>query len=708
MDEHKSVEEQALESMGEIEQAPLNPPPIDTPTGGHPKGLWVLFITEMWERFSYYGMRALLVLYLIASTSEELASGAPNNNPGFGWSEEAAAYLYAIYTWAVYLTPIAGGWLADKFLGTHRSMLIGGWIIAAGHIVLAGTELFGHTPGQIVTMQANPGALLSFVSGLLLIIIGTGFFKPCVSVMVGQLYGPDDPRRDSGFTIFYMGINLGAFLSPLVAGYLGEKVGWHWGFGSAAVGMIAGIITYQFLRPKYLAGVGLSRKQIETERASGGVVESKVDDAELKRPLNVVDFQRILVILVLAFVGNIFFWAAFEQAGSSMNVFAKNDTDRTLYGTLEGGWEDTQTGVRYGDDREVSDESGATLEPNEFGWIDPSTGIVYTDEGGTARLVDPDGVMVRRENAWFDSVAQKEYPDCGFDEETQTADDGGGEGGAEKAKDPSAGFGGFIHFYFGPGGAQDEAPASGEDEEFALERVEGGWKDNERNFTFRDNGLISIPLEEADAGEIEEDDGSKRKLRFQRDGGSFPASFYQSVNALTIVLCAPLFSILWIKLDKMKLNPSTPVKFCLGLWLLGLSFIAMVFGSLEAKSGDLAGPHWLFITYVVYTWGELCLSPVGLSMVTKLAPAKLQSFMMGVWFFSFSLANLLGGLIAALSTKFKPTVAAYCAEVAPEIQVPGFEGLAGFYVLLVALPIGAGLFILLISPILKKMMHGIK
>jgi POT family proton-dependent oligopeptide transporter len=213
--------------------------PAATPAG-HPKGLWVLFITEMWERFSYYGMRALLVLYLIRSTALTLENGQPNTNPGFGWSEESAYSLYALYTWAVYLVPLAGGWIADKFLGTHRSMVIGGIIIALGHITLALTEFFGITPGEAVTMQHGAGALLCFLSGLLLIIIGTGFFKPCVSVMVGELYARDDPRKDSGFTIFYMGINLGAFFSPLVAGTLGESenFGWHWGFGSAAVGMI--------------------------------------------------------------------------------------------------------------------------------------------------------------------------------------------------------------------------------------------------------------------------------------------------------------------------------------------------------------------------------------------------------------------------------------------------------------------------------------
>ena len=505
----------------EFDREPGGGVPLDAIETAQPAGLWVLFITEMWERFSYYGMRALLVLYLIASTQSEIANSegemVANLNPGFGWSEANAAILYAIYTWAVYLTPIFGGLIADRFLGTHRSMLLGGWIIAAGHITLAGTELFGVTAGEVVTLQSSPGALITFLAGLFLIIIGTGFFKPCVSVMVGQLYGSDDPRRDSGFTIFYMGINLGAFLSPIIAGTLGQKVGWHWGFGSAAVGMILGLICYQILRPKYLAGVGLSPKQITTERARGGVVESKVDEAELSRPLNTVDIQRILVILILAFIGNIFFWAAFEQAGSSMNVFADQNTNRVVLGY------------------------------------------------------------------------------------------------------------------------------------------------------------------------------------------EFPSTWYQSVNALTIVLCAPLFSILWVWLDKRNANPSTPVKFAIGLWLLGLSFIAMVFGALEAKGGNLAGPQWLLITYIVYTWAELCLSPVGLSVVTKLAPAKLQSLMMGAWFFSFSLANLLGGLMAAFSTKFKPGENGEPPEASFII-----EGLPGFYLMLVIFPVAAGLVIFALAPLLKKMMHGVK
>ena len=484
---------------------------------GHPKGLWALFITEMWERFSYYGMRALLVLYLVASTAE-IVGDEVNKNPGFGWLENDAYILYGVYTFMVYLTSIFGGLIADRLLGTHRSMLVGGWIIALGHITLALTELFGLPTGGAVTMETGPGALLTFLFGLALIIIGTGFFKPCVSVMVGQLYPEGDPRRDSGFTIFYMGINLGALLSPLIAGTLGETVGWHWGFGSAAVGMLAGLFSYQFLRPRYLKGIGDPPEEKMTPRDKKLVGVSMfallgtplipllilmfgwLDDvlgawrgfadtvgtggiAGLLTGILVVTVgwflsmqpkeyrSRLAVIFILAILGNLGFWTAFEQAGTSLNIFAKNSTDRTLWGLL---------------------------------------------------------------------------------------------------------------------------------------------------------------------------------------GDTFPATWYQSVNALSILLFAPIFGWLWVWLERRRANPSTPMKFAIGLWLLGLSFIAMVAGAMEAQNGGLAGAHWLLITYVVYTWGELCLSPVGLSMVTKLAPKHLQSLMMGLWFFSLALSNLCAGLVAAISTEFIP------------------------------------------------------
>ena len=501
MHEHEDVDKGPLDGQRVIDSSAVQQKPVSDFLG-HPKGLWVLFLTEMWERFSYYGMRALLVLYLIARTDEI--------NAGFGWAETSAHKLYGLYTMAVYLTPLAGGIIADRILGTHRSMLIGGIIIACGHLTLAFTEFFVIQPGVEVSISSSPGALICFISGLVLIVIGTGFFKPCVSVMVGQLYALDDPRRDGGFTIFYMGINLGALLSPLIAGSLGERVGWHWGFGAAAVGMITGLVCYQWLRPRFLAGIGLPPPQRDPTKSttmSAGEASASPRSTASDRET----WEKIGVILILALLGNIFFWTAFEQAGTSMSVFAAKMTDRTLFGF------------------------------------------------------------------------------------------------------------------------------------------------------------------------------------------EFPATWYQAVNPAAILVFAPVFAWLWVWLDRRQLNPSTPLKFSLGLFLLGIAFIAMVFGAMRADSDGLAGPHWLLMTYVIYTWGELCLSPVGLSMVTKLTPPAWQSLMMGVWFLSLAAANLLGGLVAAFSKRVE------AGEVTFFI-----EGLPGFYLMLVVFPLAAGMLLLLLSPMLKRMMHGVQ
>ncbi|HWN70368.1 MAG TPA: peptide MFS transporter [Haliangium sp.] len=492
--------------MGDTELA------VDLTTGGktflgHPSGLWVIFVLEMWERFSYYGMRALLTLYLIAKTG--------GDNPGFGWSEGDAYKLYGWYTGLVYLTPLAGGWLADRFLGTHRSTVIGGWIIAAGHICLAMTELFGHGAAEVITLQTAPGPLICFVSGLALIVIGTGFFKPCTSAMVGQLYSKGDRRRDAGFTIFYWSVNLGAFLATLIAGTLGEKVGWHWGFGSAAVGMILGQFAYQALRPAFLGNVGLppprqkERKeqlpQTPEERAQAERMQH-----ELTRPLTRVDWDRITVILILAVFG-IAFWVGFEQAGTSLNVFAAEETDRTVLGY------------------------------------------------------------------------------------------------------------------------------------------------------------------------------------------QFPATWYQSANPLfLILLLAPLFAWLWTALEKRGLQPPTPVKYALGIGLMSLGYLVMVPGALEAEGPGLAGPHWLLLLYFLHTAGEVCLSPVGLSMVSRLSPVRLTSRMMGLYYGSFFISNLAAGYVAA-SWK----------QIADSGVLSIFGGQVDFFLVLFAVPFAVSLLVLALSPVIKRMMHGL-
>ena len=499
---------------------------------GHPPGLFLLFAVEMWERFSYYGMRGLLVLYLIASTTGDAAGF----NPGRGWPEADAATLYGWYTGLAYLFPIVGGIIADKLIGTHRSMLVGGLLITLGHVVLAVSGV-----GSLAHDQVG---LSLFVAGLALIVLGTGHFKPSVSVMVGQLYPQGDSRRDAAFTIFYMGINLGAFLCAFICGTLGEKVGWHWGFGSAAVGMVAGLLAYVWLRPRYLAHVGLPPEG----RAVGGapfVAASVVLAAAFGWAYHtgwVATVDRLLtptvagviavVVMALAvwfvavqrpedrgpvasiflfMVFNVFFWVAFEQAGSSINVFTEQNTDRRL-----------------------------------FGWTVPAT--------------------------WF-----------------------------------------------------------------------------------------------------------------------------QSVNAGLIFVLAPAFAGLWTRLGRRGLDPSQPLKIALGLLFLGAGYVFMVWAGLAVRGGGKASMLLILATYFWHTVGELCLSPTGLSYVTKVAPVRFVSLLMGVWFISSFVANLAGGLIAARVEAIERG----------EIALPWhLGGQADFFFLFVVSSVGMGLLVAALSPLLVRLIQG--
>lgn len=404
-----------------------------------PRGLYLLFNVEMWERFSFYGMRAILILFLVSKVG------------GFGWSKHDASTLYAWYTGLVYLTPLLGGFLADRYLGTHRAIIVGSVFITAGHFCLA---------------FPSHG---TFFLGLGLIILGTGFHKSNISTMVGQLYEPGDRRRDGGFTIFYMGINTGAFLGQIICGFFAKSptFGWHWGFAAAGVGMVVGTTVYVVRKRKFLGSIGdvpAARARVTNAGPGAGAAITAPEVAA--PPLDREQKRRILAILILA-VFNIFFWSAFEQAGSSMNLFADERTRRTF-----------------------------------FGW-------------------------------------------------------------------------------------------------------------------------------------------------------DMPAPWFQSINALVIMMCAPLFAGLWTRLAARGREPSTPHKFVLALVLVAVGFLVMVGGAIGSEGGARVSPLWLALAYVLHTWGELCLSPVGLSMVTKLAPPKVGGMMMGVWWSSFFVSDLLAGLVAGQVEKIE-------------------------------------------------------
>jgi len=447
----------------------------DTSFFGHPRGLSTLFFTELWERFSYYGMRALLILFMTASAAEG----------GLAFDVASAGAIYGLYTAMVYMLSLPGGWIADRIVGQRRAVLYGGTLIAAGNFILV----------------AHSVPL--FFLGLLVITIGTGLLKPNISTIVGQLYRPGDVRRDAGFSIFYMGINLGAFLAPLACGYLGQRVNWHLGFALAGVGMTLGTLQY-WLGGKYLGEAGLHPTPAETaekqrrlvRRMWYGVTGSLAVVAVLAA-LSLTGAARItaqmvsnafgvallaavggvfawlllfgrwtpeerkrLVVVAVLFVASAIFWSVFEQAGSTLNLFAQRSTDKNLLG--------------------------------------------------------------------FEA----------------------------------------------------------------------------------------------------------------------PASWFQSLNSLFIITLAPVFAWLWVRLGPR--DPSSPTKFVFGLLGAGVGFAILVPSAMRAAQGEMVSPMWLVATYLLHTCGELCLSPVGLSAMTKLAPARVGGLLMGVWFLSISVGNYLGGRMASL------------------------------------------------------------
>ncbi|MFM8234060.1 MAG: peptide MFS transporter [Holophagaceae bacterium] len=442
---------------------------------GHPKGLMVLFFTEMWERFSYYGMRALLMLYMIA----------PQESGGLGFTKGYAGLIYGIYTFSVYGFSIPGGWIADRYTGYRKAVIIGGLLIALGQGCLAlGNESF-------------------FYVGLLGLVLGTSFLKTNCSTMVGQLYADNDSRRDAGFSIYYMGINLGALIAPLICGYfaqdprflsaldavgLSSRSGWSWGFGAAGIAMFLGVLQFYIQQDK-LGSVGL-KTGVYLDQKEGKHLPPLTDDEK----------SRMWVVGILMFFIMTFFFL-FEQAGTTLNLFALENTKNEYFGI------------------------------------------------------------------------------------------------------------------------------------------------------------------------------------------SFPSSWFQSVNSIWLLILAPIFSWFWIRLGPKE--PSSPIKFAWGLLFVGLGMLLLVLPSqyIALEPGMKVSPNWLILTYMLHTVGELCLSPVGLSTTTKLAPARYAGIMMGLFFFAIGAGNLLAGLVVPFSERLAPTTLFF-----------------GLFLITIAM---AGV-LLILNPIIKKMMAGVR
>ena len=453
--------------------------------GGHPKGLTTLFFTEMWERFSYYGMRALLVLFMTAPLT--------GVNPGLGFDVAKSTAIYGLYTAMVYLLSLPGGWLADNLWGQRRAVFVGGCIIAAGHFSMA--------------VPATP----TFYAGLTLIALGTGLLKPNVSTMVADLYPEGGARRDAGFTIFYMGINLGAFLGTILCGFIGEGHSFHWGFSLAGIGMVAGLIQYK---------LGAARL------GAAGALKTSDPPEVLNRK------SRNFFLSVGAAAAAIMLYAFLATSGA-IAVTIQQTAEWLGYGIL-------------------------ILSALFFLYLFVAAGLTPTDK---KRLV----VIV-----WLYILAAMFWS------------------GFEQA-------GSSMNIF-----ARD-----------LTDRTVAGWE--------------------------------------------LPASWLQNVNPIFIVVFAPVFGWLWTWLARREANPSTPLKFALGLFGLAAGFFVLSWGAANATEAGPASMSWLVVTYFLHTVGELCLSPVGLSSMTKLAPKGRVGQMMGVWFIAAALGNLIAGLVAGRLEQLAPT-----------------------------------------------------
>ena len=521
----------------------------------HPSGLFVLFFTEMWERFSYYGMRAILVLFLTSSLLDE----------GWGWEREDALVLYGWYTGLAYFTPLLGGIIADKLLGYRNATVMGALIMAIGHGFMT-LEYFDN---------------IFFYLGIGFLIIGNGLFKPNISSIVGQLYKDSDLRKDGAYTIFYMGINCGAFLGILLCGYLGETIGWHWGFGVAGIFMFFGMLQFYFAQ-NIFGPIGLKPEKKVKE----------VDEIKIHSPMSSIELDRILVILVFS-VATIFFWWAFEQAGGSMTIFANDYTDRNLTG-----------------------EASLVFKlVNTLITIVPMLLITF--------------VLIKL----FKNIFQKYFLSNLF---LGTS---------------------FVLIWaiilFMLGLLPKFIPS------FLID--------------YFDFFKHYVPLE-WNVSEV--------------DDTEIPASWFAVLNSLFIIIFAPIFSMLWAS----KFNPSGPVKFSIGLILLGLGFGFLAYGSMAIPYGAKTASvsiFWLVFAYLFHTLGELCVSPVGLSYVSKLAPVRLVGLMFGFWLLSSFFANLIGGFTGSYIDKISLKV-----------------GLSGFFLIFSLVPILVGTIIFLFRNNLINRMHG--
>lgn len=582
------------------------PPTTSGGSGRHPQGLFVLFFTEMWERFSYYGMRAIFVLYMTKALVFDKAY---------------ASNIYGSFTGLVYLTPLIGGYISDRFWGNRRSIFVGGILMAIGQFMMFFSASNYQNAGLAQTL------MWLGLSGL---IIGNGFFKPNISTLVGSLYPQGDKRIDAAFTLFYMGINLGAFFSPLVCSALGDTGNpgdFRWGFFAAGVGMLLGVLSFETLKKKYLItpeglAVGVSPKQRRlqsptphttvAEMAEEAVAaEKRESPARLIVPIGLLvglllvfkflagqdwvgssifsvsiaafvfvlmdpsltrqEMQRIIVILIAAFFV-IFFWSAFEQAGASLTFFADEQMDRTIN-------------------------------------LHTSYGMAYLVVSLLA----------------------------------------------------------FILY-------------------FVLNRIMSIPKEHKILFTLCGAALLGLTVWKFIEGK-------------QLEMKEISAGAFNSVNAIFIVILAPVFAEIWGALGRKRLEPPSPYKQAMGLMFLSLGYLLIAFVVKDLQPGIKVSMFWLIALYFLHTVGELCLSPIGLSLVNKLSPVRFASLLMGAWFLANATAN-----------KFAGTLSSFYPEQGKTTSFLGYQmtSLYDFFMLFVVMSGVASIILFFLARMMVRMMHGIR
>ncbi len=643
----------------------------------HPAGLFILFFTEMWERFSYYGMRALLVLFLVS------AAGLG----GWDWTRAEALGLYGTYTGLVYITPIFGGLIADKFLGYKTAIVIGALLMTLGHASMAlETEM-------------------TFYIGLGLLIVGNGFFKPNISSMVSGLYKGQEHKKDAGYTIFYMGINAGAFLGILLCGYVGEKIGWSYGFGLAGIFMFLGMLQFWFAQ-KIFGNIGAKpNNEIEddtvlVEDESGDEHEEHVSVEEKA----VITRDRLMVIFVLAFF-TIFFWMAFEQAGGSMTIFAGDYTNRILTGSMAQSFTlinaiivlvplGILTWVLYLLFK-------ATFKRIAFSNIFLGTSFVIIwgivlwmvnkDFNTKSYLVELEQTNIYIEHDQTlspDTNVDLLKTDAGYaivNKDTLKAEllDNVLVGSVIKNIGKASTEAKHDTYYINAG--KSNTTIRTDDELTVGNLVYVVDVDKKGKYLLKGKGDINSVDKKLREVSIQAFVSEVKDKELE-----VPASWFGILNSLFIIIFAPLFSKLW----ESKLNPSAPIKFAIGLILLGIGFGVLAYGSNGIAPGAKTASvsmMWLIFAYFFHTMGELTLSPVGLSYVSKLSPPKLLSLMFGIWFTATAVANFFAGLMGSFIDK-----------IADE------KGLSFFFLIFTAVPIIAGLILVVIRKWMIKKMHGIE